>query len=138
MELRTSLSNDTDAYLAFAQEVAAFHERAAMPAHMAYAADMALEELLTNIIKYGYDAGGEHRIDVLLRLDGAGLFIRVEDDGHPFDPTAAPEPDITLPVQERPIGGVGLLLVRRNFPHFLWRRENGKNITELAMPAAAV
>ncbi len=133
MELITSLANNVEAFLAFSGEVAAFHERAQMPPHMAYAADMALEELLTNIIKYGYDDRREHRIHAFLRFADGELYIRLEDDGHSFDPTCAAEPDPALPVEERPVGGLGLLLVRRNFHSFLWRREDGRNITELRM-----
>lgn len=132
-ELATTLTNDYDAYLAFAAEVAVFHERCSMPSHMAYAVDMALEELLTNTIKYGYDDTGAHQIAVLLRLDGAGLYIRLEDDGHPFDPTRAPEPDLNLPVEDRPIGGLGLAMVRHNFPHFTYTRTENRNRIELRM-----
>lgn len=132
-ELAATLQNNLDSYAAFAAQVAGFHERCAMPRHMAYAADLALEELLTNIIKYGYDDDRTHEISVLLHLDEEGLYIRLEDDGHPFDPTATPEPDLSLPPEERPIGGLGLSLVRKNFHLFQYQRVADHNRTELRM-----
>lgn len=133
MELTTVLQNNYDSYQAFAAEVAAFHERCAMPPHIAFAVDMALEELLTNIIKYGYDDAAAHTIQVTIRLDEHALFLQIEDDGHPFDPTAAPEPDLSLPVEERPIGGLGLALVRKNFASFAYERIGGRNRTQLRL-----
>lgn len=129
--LEAEIASHLAAFAVFASQVAMFHEQNAVPAHLAYAADLALEELVTNILKYGYDDGAEHRIGLRLSYDGAELALFIRDDGHPFDPTHTPEPDTTLPVEERPVGGLGLSLVRKNFDSFTYCRDDGWNCVEL-------
>lgn len=131
--LEADIANNLAAYAVFASQAVSFHEQNALPAHLCYAADLALEELVTNILKYGYDDGDEHLIHIRLAYDGAELCLCICDDGHPFDPTRTPEPDLTLPVEQRPIGGLGISLVRKNFDSFFYRRENGRNCTELRL-----
>jgi len=53
--------------------------------------------------------------------------LTVTDDGHPFNPLEAPEPDTTLPVEERPIGGLGIYLLRKMFDRMDYTRTDGKN-----------
>ena len=91
-----------------------------------------LDELLTNIIKYGYPVGdgASHEIEVRLGLEAAGFVVDVEDDGVPFDPTAipvrAPAAD-DLPLEDRPVGGWGLELVRQTVDVAHYRRDGSKN-----------
>jgi phosphoserine phosphatase RsbU/P len=73
--------------------------------------DFVLEELVTNVIKYG---GGVAEVPVTLRCSGRQLVGVVEDpDGRPFDPADAPEVDVSLPVAQRRAGGLGLHLIKR-------------------------
>jgi len=88
---------------------------------------LAIEELVTNCIKYGYDDGGEHTITVVLSIDGESLAVNVIDDGHPFDPVTAPGPDVYLPVEDRSIGGLGLHLLRHLADHMTYERRDGTN-----------
>lgn len=90
--------------------------------------NVALEEILTNIISYGFDDGAEHWIRVELRLDDRQLTTRVEDDGRPFDPLAAPEPDVSASLEERGVGGLGILLVRKLMDDVRYCRLNGRNV----------
>jgi anti-sigma regulatory factor (Ser/Thr protein kinase) len=78
-----------------------------------YLAQLAVEELGTNIIKYGYDDQEEHFIRLSARPEKDAFRIGLEDDGHEFDPCAAPEPDPNLSLEDRKPGGWGLSLVRR-------------------------
>jgi len=81
---------------------------------LAFAANLCLEELITNTIKYGLQGRADHVIHVRLSLSEQWLEIVIKDDAPPFDPfTEAPEPDISLGVLERPIGGLGIHLVRQ-------------------------
>ena len=88
---------------------------------------LAIEELVTNCIKYGYDDAGEHTIMVVLSIDDKNLTMNVIDDGHPFDPLAAPAPDLFLQVEDRSIGGLGIHLLRRLADHMAYERRDGSN-----------
>src|SRR3982750_735297 len=78
-----------------------------------YLAQLAVEELGTNIIKYGYDDQEEHFIRLRATPDTDVFRIVLEDDGHEFNPGLTPEPDPNLSIEERTPGGWGLSLVRR-------------------------
>jgi serine/threonine-protein kinase RsbW len=90
-----------------------------------------LDELLTNVIKYGHPGDdGEHDIAVHLCLKEWGFVLAIEDDGIPFDPTRAPErseEDLHLPLEEREVGGWGLSLVRRLVDEVEYRRDQSMN-----------
>lgn len=73
---------------------------------------VALDEVLSNIVKYARTAAGEPaRVEVRMRLFEGGLEIVVIDDAVAFDPLAAPRPDTSQPLETRPVGGLGLVLV---------------------------
>ena len=93
----------------------------------AYLATLALEELVTNSIKYGYDDQTEHVIQVEVELGPDGMTMVVEDDGHPFNPLEQMEPDTNLPIEERPIGGLGLHLLRKLSDRMEYVWKNGRN-----------
>ena len=78
-----------------------------------YSTGLAVEEMASNIIKYGYDDEGEHVIRLRITANLDLLEIAFEDDGHPFDPTQHPSPDIENLVASRKAGGLGIELVRR-------------------------
>src|SRR6185436_19483438 len=93
--------------------------------------NLALDELVTNVIKYGYDDADEHRIQVTVTVDGGLLTLSMDDDGKPFNPLEAPPPDLDLPIEERPIGGLGVFIVRSLADSLAYRREQGHNILTL-------
>ena len=93
----------------------------------AYLSTLALEELVTNSIKYGYDDQDEHVIQVQVELALEGVTIVVEDDGHPFNPLEQVEPDMNLPLDQRPIGGLGLHLLRKLSDRMDYAWQNGRN-----------
>jgi len=96
-----------------------------------FALHLALDEILTNIISYGYADEDTHQIDVRLQLDQDRMIIEIEDDGKPFHPNQAPTPDIDKPLQERKIGGLGLYLVNNLMNSVDYQSRNGKNILTL-------
>ena len=99
--------------------------KAPPPVH--YLANLAIEELVTNCIKYGYEDAGDHIIEVKLQILGNELAITVTDDGRPFNPLELPAPDLNLPLQDRPIGGLGIHLLRRMSDHMDYIRVAGRN-----------
>ena len=113
------------------QKVAGFLEEQAVPPKAAYAIQLVLEELITNIINYAYDDEMKHEIAVRVALDAGHGLVRIEDDGRPFDPHDAPEADIRMPLDSRPIGGLGLHLVRQVVENMDYYRVEGKNRVEV-------
>ena len=90
-------------------------------------ANLAIEEFTTNSIKYGYDDTEEHLIEVNLSLSSDELVLTIVDDGRAFNPLEAPEPKISTPVEDRPVGGLGIYLVRKMSDQMEYAREGGKN-----------
>ena len=88
-----------------------FFEAARIPADHRFGVQLGLEELFTNLVKYG---AGAHPIEIeLVHRDSLLLASLTDQDVEPFDPTAAPDADTTLPLDARKPGGLGLHLVRR-------------------------
>jgi sigma-B regulation protein RsbU (phosphoserine phosphatase) len=94
--------------------------------------NLALEEWLVNIISYAYTDTSEHTIELRLWHSADEIIIDVMDDGQPFDPTAQAEVDISMPLEHRRIGGLGVHFIRKTMDRFAYRRENGCNIVTLA------
>ncbi|MBO5635250.1 MAG: SpoIIE family protein phosphatase [Bacteroidales bacterium] len=90
--------------------------------------NLALEEAVTNVMNYAYPEGtiGDVKIDV--RIDGNKMEFMVSDNGKEFDPTERPAPKLDVSVEERPIGGLGIHLIRSIMDDVKYRRESGKNI----------
>ena len=90
---------------------------------------LVLEELVLNIIDYGFDDGkDDHELEVILISEDDNLTIEITDDGIPFDPLHdAKIPDTDAPLEDRPIGGLGVHLVRTMMDEVSYRREDGKN-----------
>jgi anti-sigma regulatory factor (Ser/Thr protein kinase) len=89
--------------------------------------NLVLEELITNIVKYGYRDSAEHVIDVELWLDGGWIRAEVTDDACPFHPAEACRPDLGAPLQQRPVGGLGMHLVQELMDEVTYESENSRN-----------
>lgn len=135
MEL--TIKNDLNEIERVAQFVETFAEGHLLPPKLAFEINLALEELVTNVISYGYDDTGEHLIRLTLDMDGEDLDASIEDDARPFNPLDAPPPDINLPLEDRPIGGLGIHLVKNMFDTLAYSWENGKNKLTLRKNQAA-
>lgn len=91
--------------------------------------ELAIEEIFVNIASYAYPSGGG---DVTIAADVSGdpktLTVVFQDSGTPFDPLAKPDPDISIPIEQRRIGGLGIFLVKDNMDDVTYRFADGKNI----------
>lgn len=125
------LLNDLEEIPRLAEEISAFCERHEVPVKVGMNLSLALDEVLTNIISYGFDDGLRHRIEVDLSLAGTALRAVVRDGGRPFDPLGAPPPDLDLPLEERGIGGLGIHFVRTLMDEVSYRREGDRNVLTL-------
>ncbi|MBG0777979.1 MAG: ATP-binding protein [Desulfovibrionaceae bacterium] len=117
---------------AFQEFVTGKLERAGAAPLVCTRVEMVLEELLTNIIYYAYPNGeGEIALDCGVK-DGA-LRIRITDSGVPFNMLDKPDPDTTLSVDERAIGGLGIFLVREVMDEVRYERKNDTNVLHLTL-----
>jgi len=130
MESRLSLvlRNELGELERMAQAVAAWCQGNSIPSEMEYPVNLALDEIVSNVIRHGWKDGGEHQIEVQVYRRGAELRVEVEDDAVPFNPLEAPAPDITRPLEERLAGGLGIHLVRHIMDSLEYRRHDGKNL----------
>jgi len=92
--------------------------------------ELAVEEAVTNICKY---AGQEEPIDAAITcLEDASVFaVEIADNGKPFDATALPDPDLSAGIEERPIGGLGVYLIKKVCDAVRYRREDCRNVLRL-------
>jgi serine/threonine-protein kinase RsbW len=95
--------------------------------------NLVLDEVVANVIKYGRAGKDAGEIDVSLALDGGRLTIDVADDGIAFNPLEQDPPDLDLPFSERPIGGLGIHIVRALIETIAYRRENDRNLLTMTM-----
>lgn len=93
--------------------------------------DIALDEILTNSMNYGFRDGNRHEILVSMTAEPQRLLIEISDDGTPFDPLGVPEPDLSATMDEREIGGLGMHFVRTLLDSVSYRRSNGRNVLTL-------
>jgi len=93
--------------------------------------NLVLEELITNIIFYGYDDKNEHQICIRLYKKDNEIEIQIEDDGKEFNPLLVAEPDIDESIENRKIGGLGIHFVRKIMDGMNYRRSDDKNILTL-------
>ncbi len=128
---RLAIRNDLAAVGSADRSLEEFLQGSSVDSEAVYSPVLALEEVLTNIIKYGYDDDREHEIVIEARLLPGGLVIQVTDDGHEFDPLQAPPPDLDLPFEERPIGGLGLRLLKNIAEQLSYERVGDHNVLTL-------
>ena len=93
--------------------------------------NLAMEEAVVNVMSYAYPAGTVGNVDIDAEFADGQLTFVLSDSGTPFDPTQAGTPDLTLDAEERPIGGLGIFLVRQIMDSIVYRRSDGKNILTL-------
>jgi serine/threonine-protein kinase RsbW len=96
-----------------------------------FAANLAIEEMVSNTIKYGYIDHLQHQIEIQLSFSTNALEIEIRDDGCPFDPFAYPAPRPSLPSDKRKNGGLGIHFVRNILDGFTYMRREGQNIIKL-------
>ncbi len=94
--------------------------------------DVAIDELFGNIAYYAYDPEtGPATVRVEVEEDPMAVIITFIDNGKPYDPLAAKDPDITLGADERDIGGLGIFLVKKTMDEITYEYKNGQNILRI-------
>ena len=93
--------------------------------------NLVLEEAVSNVILYAYPKEEHETISLVAKKIGHQLIFVLTDSGKEFDPTQAPDADITLSAEERPIGGLGIFLIRQIMDKVEYQRIDGKNVFTL-------
>ena len=125
--LEIRLANRLPEIARLAELIEAFGAEHGVPERAVFNLTLSLDESLTNVIEYAFPDGGEHEILVRLSLDEMALQAEVTDDGPPYDPTLRPDPDTSLSVEDRPIGGLGVYFAKRMMDRVEYRRDPGAN-----------
>jgi anti-sigma regulatory factor (Ser/Thr protein kinase) len=129
--ISVTLTNQLTEIERLAHIVDAFCAARGISPAVAYRVNLACDEVIMNAIVHGYEDAREHEILVSLALDGESLLLTIVDDGRAFNPLEAPPVDFDTDPLERPVGGLGLHLVRTVMNSIDYRRENGRNVLEM-------
>jgi anti-sigma regulatory factor (Ser/Thr protein kinase) len=113
------------------QKLEGFGESIGLSPKFIFETNLALDELFTNIISYGYDDNKVHIITVKISLQDNELLFNIEDDGIPFNPTEVDEPDLGCTIEECKIGGLGIHLAKNLMDEVCYQRCKDKNILTL-------
>lgn len=121
------IDNDIAEIARVTARIEAFGQSHSLPEAVVYQFVLAFDEVLTNIISYGFLDGGTHKITASMVLAGDRLEAEIVDDGIAFDPLARPAPDLDAPVEDRNIGGLGIHFVRTVMDAVDYQRLDGLN-----------
>ena len=136
-ERRTSAPAIAAELPALMQFVDDFWSAAALPAAAALSFELALEEIFINVVTHGSPPGTQPRVEVSLRLEAGSVTMTLEDDGPEFDPLSLPAPDIEADLDARPIGNLGVYLLRRLMDSVSYERRDARNRLTLTKQIAA-
>jgi sigma-B regulation protein RsbU (phosphoserine phosphatase) len=90
---------------------------------------VAIEEVFVNVARYAYEGGeGEVALGICFDKESRIITFRMSDKGIPFDPLKKPDPDITLPAEERAIGGLGIFITKKTMDSVEYVYDNGENV----------
>ena len=131
MEKSIILANDIAEISRLAAFIEEVGEAFSLSPDVVFNLNLVLEEAVVNVIHYAYPKEEHQSIYLSAHLHEGSIVLVVTDTGKEFDPTLAPEVDITLSADERPIGGLGIFLIRQIMNEVRYERIDGKNILTL-------
>ena len=126
-----TLQNTTAEVNRLSAFVKSYFDKLSIDKKLAAGLRLGLEETVVNVIDYAYPKGEEGTVSILAESNLKEVRFTVSDSGTPFDPTTVLEADTTQDAQNRPIGGLGILLARRLTDSISYVRRDGKNILTL-------
>lgn len=116
-----------DDLLQLVEAIQELGEQDGWPDDLTFRISLVIDELAENVVNYAYEDGSGD-VEVSLTDEEETVVIEIVDEGRPFDPlTEAPEPDLTSPLEDRPIGGLGVHFTKTLMDEIEYCRESGKN-----------
>ena len=131
MELTLALKNNIDEINRLHSFIEEVGETFALPMKTVMNLNLVLEEAVTNVIMYAYPKEEHEYIHLTAKEQEGKLIFILTDSGKAFDPTQAPDADITLSADDRQIGGLGIFLIRKIMNEVKYERIDGKNVLTL-------
>jgi len=129
--LEVSLVNDLRELARIAERIDEFCADRDLGPRLAYAVNLAVDEILTNTISYGYDDQEPHRIALIVSMKADAVVVEIVDDSNAFDLSEAPESDVESSIEDRVPGGLGLILVHQMMDSVEYRRVGDRNVVTL-------
>ena len=130
--METTLKNQPGETQRLFKALQEFAARQNLPVKAVQAADLALQEHVTNVLTYGYVDTAAHEIRVRFSCKGGLLEIEVEDDAEAFNPLEQADVDTKIPLEERPVGGLGIHLMRKFMDSLDYRRVEDHNVLRMS------
>ncbi|MEI2740851.1 MAG: ATP-binding protein [Candidatus Competibacter sp.] len=126
--LEINVSGESTAIIEAKDAIEAFCARRRLPQRVALSLSLAVDELLANVLNHGgAETGAAPDIRLRVRLEKAQLITELSDSGRPFNPLDAPPPELDLDLDDKPIGGLGIHLVRQLMDEVQYCREGARN-----------
>jgi serine/threonine-protein kinase RsbW len=126
-ELKSNLSELDN----LCQHLEDFGRQIGLPQKLVFEINLALDELFTNIISYGFQDDAEHTIKVTLTPCREEICLCIEDDGVPFNPAEFETPDVACSVEKCRIGGLGIHIMRKLMDEVCYQRCKDRNVLTL-------
>lgn len=130
-EMTVTLTDRARDLAALAEAVDAFVEKAGWGEAIGFRVKLILEELATNAFDYGFPDGRPVAVEVKLSRDETTALLQITDSGIAWNPLEQPEPNLDLPLEDRPIGGLGIHLARVYSNEAVYRRQDDRNVLTL-------
>ena len=133
MEIKRSLilPNDIETIPQLNEFIDLVAEEVGLDMSLTMSLNLAMEEAVVNVMDYAYPEGQQGNVEIEAMTDGEWLTFVISDSGVPFDPTTKEDADTTLSAEERPIGGLGIFLVRQLMDVIQYQRDGDKNVLTL-------
>lgn len=125
------LHNDIQQIPQLADFIETIAHEVGMDKSLAMSVNLALEEAVTNVIMYAYPKGSDGYVDIEAILKKGTVDFTITDSGVPFDPTTVPDADINAALDDRPVGGLGIFLVKSIMDSVHYERKDEKNILSM-------
>ncbi len=130
-EATVRIENDLSEIVKVDEKLDDFAEQFDVPPAIAATFHIIFDDLLNNVISYGFNDEQRHFIDISLELTVDSLTVSIADDGVPFNPLAETAPDTTLSIEDRQIGDLGIHIVINMVDDISYQRTAGKNVLTL-------
>jgi len=128
---RLVLPNDIETIPQLNEFIDSVAEEVGLDMSLTMSLNLAIEEAVVNVMEYAYPEGQQGDVEIEVTADQQWMTFVITDTGIAFDPTKKEDADTTLSAEERPIGGLGIFMVRQLMDVIDYKREGNKNVLTL-------